>query len=100
MHAGSIQQKNENWTGGGAGEMMWLTTRTVASSNYMPDESKKAERSTTSVDLLVVEAIWTDQQSEVDWLTIAKIAERWLQNMLKSEEWQQHSVPAKFRRQW
>ena len=27
------------------------------SSNYMPEESKKAEKSTTSVDLLVAEAI-------------------------------------------
>ena len=53
--------------------MVRPTTRTVAISNYTP-ESKKAERSTTSVDLLVVEAIWIDQRSEVDRSTIAKIA--------------------------
>ena len=33
------------------------TSQTVASSNYTPEESKKAERSTTSVNLLVVDAI-------------------------------------------
>ena len=38
-------------------QMVRPTTQTIASSNYMPEESKKAERSTTSVDLLVVEAI-------------------------------------------
>ena len=36
-------------------QMVRPTSQTVASSNYMPEESKKAERSTTSVDLLVVD---------------------------------------------
>ena len=55
-------------------QMVRPTTQTVASSNYTPEESKKAEKSTTSVDLLVIDAIWIDQQSEVDRLMIAKIA--------------------------
>ncbi|MCG8622408.1 MAG: hypothetical protein MJE68_10490, partial [Proteobacteria bacterium] len=38
-------------------QMVRPTTQTVASSNYTPEESKKAERSTTSVDLLDVDAI-------------------------------------------
>ena len=37
--------------------MVRPTSKTVASSNYRPQESKKAERSTTSVDLLVVDTI-------------------------------------------
>ena len=37
--------------------MVQPITQTVARSNYTPEESKKAERSTTSVDLLVVDAI-------------------------------------------
>jgi hypothetical protein len=40
--------------------MVGPTTRTVASSNYTLVESKKAERSTFSVDLLVLEAIGID----------------------------------------
>ena len=55
-------------------QMVRPTSQTAASSNYMPEESKKAERSTTSVDLLVVDAIWIDQRSEIDRLKIAKIA--------------------------
>ena len=54
--------------------MVRPTSQTVASSNYMPEESKEAERRTTSVDLLVVDAIRIDQRSEVDQSTIAKIA--------------------------
>ena len=38
-------------------QMVRPTSQTVATSNYTPEESKKAERSTTSVDLLVVDAI-------------------------------------------
>ena len=38
-------------------QMVRPTSQTVASSNYTPEESKKAERSTTSVDLLVADAI-------------------------------------------
>ena len=56
--------------------MVQPTSRTVVtcSSNYTPEVSKKDERSTTLVDLLVVEAIWIDQRSEVDQLAIMKIA--------------------------
>ena len=38
-------------------QMVRPTTQTIASSNYTAEESKKAERSTTSVDLLVVDVI-------------------------------------------
>ena len=38
-------------------QMVRPTTQTVASSNYTPEESKIAEKSTASVDLLVVDAI-------------------------------------------
>ena len=38
-------------------QMVRPTSQTVATSNYTPEESKKAERSTTAVDLLVVDAI-------------------------------------------
>ena len=58
--------------------MVWRTTRTVASSNYTPEESKKAERSIISVDLLVVGVIWVDQRSKVDCLMMAKIAHSWV----------------------
>ena len=54
--------------------MVRPTSQTVASLNYTPEKSKKAERSTTSVDLLVVDAIRIDQRSKVNRLTIAKIA--------------------------
>ena len=46
--------------------MVWPTMQTVARLNYMPEESKKAEKSTTLVDLLAVDVIWIDQRSEVD----------------------------------
>ena len=61
----------------------------------MLEESKKTERSTTSVDLQVVETIWIDHWLKIDWLTV----KRPLQNTLQVDEQQQHSVPVKFRRQ-
>ena len=48
------QELNGRWS---RQQMVRPTTQTIASSNYTPEESKKAERSTTSVDLLVVDAI-------------------------------------------
>ena len=52
--------------------MVRPTTQTVASSNYMAEETNKAERSAIPVDLLVVEVIWIDQWSKVNLSTIAK----------------------------
>ena len=69
--ARSVQQK---WELNGRQGRRQMTTRIIASLNYMPEEPKKAKRSTTSVDLLVVEAIRINQRSEVDQSTIAKIA--------------------------
>ena len=48
------REVNERWS---RQQMVRPTLQTVASSNYTPEESKKAERSTISVDLLVVDAI-------------------------------------------
>ena len=66
--------------------MVRLTTRIIASLNYMPEESKKAKRSTTSVDLLVVEAIRINQRSEVDQSTIAKIAQSSSDRIIRSNQ--------------
>ena len=44
------------------------------SSNYAQEKSENAERSTISVYLLIVEAIWIDQRSKVERSMIAKIA--------------------------
>ena len=54
-----FNRKNGNGMGGGAATKLMVRSskQTITSSNYMPEESKKAERSTISVDLLVVEAI-------------------------------------------
>ena len=48
------QEWNRRWN---RRPMVQPTTQTVASLNYTPEESKKVERSSISVDLLVVEAI-------------------------------------------
>ena len=48
------QELNGSWS---RRQMVRPTSQTVASSNYTPEEPKKAERNTTSVDLLVVDAI-------------------------------------------
>ena len=56
----SVQVKNADLKNEGRRsrrQMVRPTMRTVASSNYTLEKSKKAERSTTSVDLLVLEAI-------------------------------------------
>ena len=84
--------------------MVWLTTRTVASSNNTPEESKKAERSTISINLLLVvyvEAIWIDQRSKND-SEKSLVVERQSQNTLSASQksGSNISVPAKFRRMW
>ena len=45
---------------------VWPTTRTNAGPDYIPKKYKQAKRSTISVHVLVVVAIWIDQQSKVN----------------------------------
>ena len=91
-----MEQEVEQATNGAT--IVQPTTWTVASSNYKPEESKKAKRRTISVDLLVVEFPRSIDQRQWNLLPV-----EWRsQNTLEAEEQQQYSVPAnlKFKRLW